>query len=78
MEWQDISSAPMNGTHILAHGKGWHAPQAVYFERNVWNWGNPEGPPFWCFVEPILQDVDPEAEPTHWMPLPDLPSHPDP
>ncbi len=58
-EWQDISTAPKDGTKVLCYTiKGviimhWHQP------------GNPTARAFWTGEKSV--------QPTHWMPLPEPP-----
>ena len=64
-QWQDIESAPKDGTFILLG----HA----YGENNQWwnccsNYWDEDG--YWS------EYVHMTSEPTHWMPLPALPSPP--
>ena len=69
-KWQDISTAPKDGTYILVHQTGTLAPNdfVVYFDRS---WSD-DG--WWLTCD----GKDPELplrgpEPTHWMPLPKPP-----
>ena len=66
-EWQDISTAPKDGTHVLL----WAAPNNfvdIGFFRQKEDHGD-----FWtgdCWQSWFHKD---RARPTHWMPLPDPP-----
>ncbi len=61
--WQDISTAPKDGTWVFLYHKharigGW------YWDGGIWNneyleWG--------------VGEAEPELSPTHWMPLPEPP-----
>ena len=61
--WQTIDSAPKDGTHILAYGKGygqythvtWWVPHIAAKCGERYGWHYPQNG--WM-------------EPTHWMPLP--------
>jgi hypothetical protein len=70
-EWRPIETAPKDGVPILAWAPGWDTPDVVWWQRadhlglsDGWydgmtdNFGDPCGP----------------VEPTHWVPLPDLPA----
>lgn len=63
MKWQDISTAPKDGTEILIREKGAFKLNqfavASYFEES-WH------------VKPT-RDMRLCAKPTHWMPLPEGP-----
>lgn len=66
MEWQDISTAPKDGTHILAFASDEY--RQPYYSVAQWA---PERPEFgsvagwfWSFA----------IRPTHWMPLPPPPT----
>lgn len=64
-EWRDIDSAPKDGTRILAAREGLsHRVEIVAFDpnpraREKWKIGSQYGRSAW--------------EPTHWMPLPEMP-----
>lgn len=62
--WRDISTAPKDGTHILMWG-GYHSPFSGYYRDK---WVERVG---WHISGGI--HIDPTAEPTHWMPLPQPP-----
>lgn len=62
-QWRDISTAPKDGTNILAHEDG--ATTVVYWDDERGSWLHPYkgGKTTW----PKL---------THWMPLPEPPEQP--
>jgi hypothetical protein len=69
MTWQDISTAPKDGTRILLWCAapmlptvGWWEPQASRSKPR----------PFWCSERAWLfgNSWARESQPTHWMPLP--------
>jgi hypothetical protein len=70
-EWQDIASAPKDGTPILIFVPGSaqevkEAWWALQYEGGPGYWSTPTGPAGRGYV------ILPEA-PTHWMPLPEPP-----
>ncbi len=66
MEWQPISTAPKDGTHIFLYEPYDHPCVAFYVTSPEWSG--------WMFADELLADVKPEGpEPTHWMPLPPPP-----
>jgi hypothetical protein len=80
--WQDMASAPKDGTHVDIWFRGYRVPDAY--------WGRPDHhcgeagsycdccPSYdgWCDAYGYLTDEDGDdgSEPTHWMPLPAPPS----
>lgn len=61
MTWNDVSTAPKDGTRILAYWRSWVTIALWNLRVNNWQeW--PDG------------DFDTGGELTHWMPLPDPPS----
>jgi len=56
--WQPIATAPKDGTKILVHRIGWHAPEIAQWSSYSHAWVLFEG----------------SVEPTHWMPLPNPPA----
>ena len=56
-EWQPIESAPRDGSFILGFAIGWIIPRMV-------KWIG-----CWC----DFTKLDPRVNPTHWLPLPELP-----
>jgi hypothetical protein len=76
-EWQPISTAPKDGTHILVC-RAWDADGkpigdeawGVFVHNAAW-WGNEEG---WIVYCSMIQDPRLYFEPTHWMALPDPPT----
>jgi predicted RNA-binding Zn-ribbon protein involved in translation (DUF1610 family) len=56
--WQDIATAPRDGTWILLYARNWGKPVVGIWDRQRQFWA--EG----------YHGLD---RPTHWMPLPDLP-----
>jgi hypothetical protein len=79
-EWQDISTAPKDGTPILVFGTrfGWAAnPSRVcaFYKANAWwIYGGSSGEPSKQRSERnvVIQTLD-TIDPTHWMPLPNPP-----
>ena len=82
-DWQDIETAPRDGTEILAFGgyqyEGMGKP-TVYGPWTV-AWNGKKWRSSWddCEVIEYMGDFgtdykEPGIEPTHWMPLPPLPS----
>lgn len=63
MKWQDISTAPKDGSEIMVWKKGWLYPHNGYWDANVGEEGSWENP----FTNDCMD------QPTHWMPLPDPP-----
>ena len=63
MEWQDIATAPKDGTRFLAYQKGDPIQECWWCEDF----------PEWTGWQ---NDYDSEPAPTHWMPLPAPPSLP--
>ena len=76
-EWQPIETAPKDGTPFF----GWEEPQRgnQWPVVIMWSEYDDEGKDeigeegFWLYCEELLADVAGEAEPTHWMPLPNPP-----
>ncbi len=71
MEWQPISTAPKDGTQVLAFARGDHMPE--FYGVAQWAEANPDFPRtvagwFWPYA----------IRPTHWMPLPPAPTRHDP
>lgn len=61
-EWQDIETAPKDGTRFLAFEKSRESQRyECWWENDFGNW------------EGWTDDWDSEPEPTHWMPLMDPP-----
>ncbi len=63
-EWQDIATAPRDGTPVLCHSPGW-----MYAEVYVWN--SEYG--LWQEGCSMGDFVDMGWEPEYWLPLPPLP-----
>ena len=65
MEWQDIATAPKDGTRFLAYQKGEPIQECWWCEDfPEWQgWQNDN-------------DWDSDPDPTHWMPLPAPPTLP--
>lgn len=67
-DWRPISTAPKDGTKILAYGATeWEKdfPQVIVF------WSERYGRPGW---ESPVYDAFPQGPFTHWQPLPSIPS----
>lgn len=76
--WQPIATAPRDGTPVLVV-RGGRISISSYYHRQTYEFGKlvrtHEG---WSYESGALFGWTP-PEPTHWMPLPDLPapdSHP--
>lgn len=79
--WQDISTAPRDGTLILACGPKWNWPCVISWERHSdgefygprdSRWLNKE----YCWgigVHGMKLSDEYESQPTHWQPLPSPP-----
>lgn len=64
-EWQDIGTAPKDGTEVWAFNG----------EQARMKWIEGDGYALWIYDDEVIADVDPNPEqPTHWMPLPPPPS----
>lgn len=61
--WQDISTAPKDGTKILTYEPTWTNPV------NVAHYGNDKS--WW--LSNCYEDLGHDLDPTHWMPLPTPP-----
>lgn len=64
-EWQDISSAPKDGTTILG---AWRIHGAKWARQPIWFRGTPDKGGRWM----LSWDAS-DVQPTHWMPLPSPP-----
>lgn len=61
-QWQDISTAPKDGTTVLLFAPGWDSPNTGWrFTEDAWQD---------C---PYSHRGDGSYEPTHWQPLPAAP-----
>jgi hypothetical protein len=79
--WQQIETAPRDGTSILVHNydapglSSGHAEKCWAGNTAVAEWWANEGAhgKWICYMDQVL---DPELHfsPTHWMPLPDVPA----
>lgn len=68
-DWQDILTAPRDGSRVLAWRKDWEGPQFVR-----WIFNRRTGTKFWN-DEIELDHYENEKEPpTHWIKLPSLPT----
>jgi hypothetical protein len=59
MDWQPISTAPRDGTHII--GLDRFGAREMWFKRDTY-----EGE-FW------MDEGDSEPDPSHWVPMPTMP-----
>lgn len=67
MQWQPIKTAPTDGTNILVWWSSeFHCPLVAHWNDGKWN-DNKIG---WKLT---AWDNSKETEPTHWMPLPEIP-----
>ncbi len=79
MEWQDIASAPKDGTPVLvfsAQGQwndDWNYYEGRFEPAQGVMWADERG--YWHGRYPPIPPVD---NPTHWMPLPAPPANPGP
>lgn len=77
MDWQPISSAPKDGTHVDIYAKRWRSSYDDFegdrFPNCCWIGGDPMTgmPAHWI-------NLPDGWWPTHWMPLPPPPVSPDP
>jgi hypothetical protein len=76
-DWQPIETAPRDGTHIFIFRDGWECAPVAF-------WGDGEECAGWCFEDDSVyvrgaaqegflgwqEDIDDDAMPTHWRPLP--------
>lgn len=79
-EWQDISTAPKDGTKVLLFTRyfGRHDLGGSFTAVQIGYWDEgkldvPQDHPFWRPAEWHLQLI---GNPTHWQPLPKPPSEP--
>lgn len=75
MEWQEIETAPKDGTWIVAVGRLRNNP--LLLRACLTRWAQHTDPPVyaegWSYSAPGYSDL---FDPTHWMPLPDPPVAP--
>ena len=71
-EWQDISTAPKDGTPIIGLRIGKYLDGSLYPDGEVMMWerGPVSG---WAYMGFLVRMIDDEWLPTHWMPLPPPP-----
>jgi hypothetical protein len=63
-KWQDIETAPKDGTEIWAYAG----------EQARMKWIEGSGYALWVWADEALSEIDPDPiQPTHWMPLPEPP-----
>lgn len=69
MTWQPIETAPKDGRRLLVMWPYWHgnAPGIAWYCGGSGGWDSDR-----CLT-PIHENVAPERDPTHWMPLPEPP-----
>ena len=70
IEWQTIDTAPRDGTPILGWVDGEYSTVAWWSSPKI---DSPGG--WWSLCIPGSYAEDGEWNPTHWMSLPDAPSH---
>lgn len=68
MEWQPIETAPKDQRRILAYFPD--APEWYDFSVICWSEHNKA---WWGCSPSAAGVIDRDAQPTHWMPLPDPP-----
>lgn len=77
-EWQDIKTAPRDGTEVLlCSWVLYDAPGGPIAEMTVGSWDLEEIGGAGCWVSGIDFDMPLDDKPTHWMPLPPAPIHPE-
>lgn len=59
MEWQDIDTAPKDGTKVLGFDSGIQEFLVVWYEDNGWTG--------------VMDDQRWMFFPTHWLPIPEAP-----
>lgn len=65
-DWQPIETAPKaDFERILLSSATWPYPAIGYWDSEEHVWADDDGP--WAYLNP-------EDQPTHWMPLPEPPS----
>jgi hypothetical protein len=69
-EWQDIETAPKDGTRILAFARG---PRDVYYGVASWVNADPDVNPGIPVEQLSLWDWPYAIRPTHWQSLPEAP-----
>lgn len=75
-DWQDMTTAPRDGTIIFVWADGYQWPEAILYEKyddDIAAEVSEQG--YWRFADGILSDhatVEFETL-THWMPLPSPP-----
>jgi len=62
-DWQDIATAPRDGTKVLGYCRGGDWMAVIWCEPGTTSW---QGRPFWS-------NVREQVDPTHWSPLPAAP-----
>lgn len=76
-EWQDISTAPKDGTKFFLWAPGYEWPEVIYWEEypddEAIQEAGDDG--FWRYADDLFADVaDVDIDDaTHWMPLPKPP-----
>ncbi len=74
MKWQPIETAPKDGTKILAHCRPRYVetdePMPISYVGVIWWREEKFKESQWKWRHTLNDSV---AEPTHWMPLPELP-----
>lgn len=73
--WKSIGCAPRDGTVILGIGVGDDWPQPMLWQRHDAQDREESGETgYWRYAEVLLDDVNGDAHPTHWIPLPEPPA----
>lgn len=64
-KWEDISTAPKDGEHILLWRADWPCPIVGFWDDGLGD------QPFWHASEDVLSDIMGEIDdPTHWVRFP--------
>lgn len=69
-QWQDISTAPKDGTRILVYGED--VILSCVYGPFFWEAGAPQGTEQLGWIQ-FDGQLGPDVYPTHWMPLPPAP-----
>lgn len=71
-EWQDIKTAPKDGTDVYLYEQNYYGVVSAHYEGE-----GEDGEDCWVLTNMTSYDESSVVEhPTHWMPLPPLPEPP--